>query len=211
MILSPKALAGFLELKLKEGNQSREYFLKGFDFEPSEVLVRIRMDTAVPGCFAISCEVQESKAVPDGLLSDFDLRCRLWLTSGDTGISSNVIFAVLSGPSSLMDAALLDTDIDNWPHDNSDLGRCIRLLERFPEWKSRLGEVVARFPGWGPMVAAWDHLETMYGLQVRDDAAGPGGEVGHTLYLLVKTLGDECMVAAGCVKTEFGWAWADKL
>jgi len=48
------------------------------------------------------------------------------------------------------------------PHDPDDFGRCYRLLELFPDWKSQLGKVAERFPKWSPFVREWDTLTTMY-------------------------------------------------
>jgi hypothetical protein len=78
-----------------------------------------------------------------------------WLLSGDTGLSSKTICAVMT-------KAPPSGEIGNTPSDNSDFGRCYRLLKQFPLWRIRLHEVADRFPEWGPIVAAWDELTAMY-------------------------------------------------
>jgi hypothetical protein len=48
------------------------------------------------------------------------------------------------------------------PSDPDDLGRCIRLLDKFPAWRERLGEVAAKYPAWAPLVSHWRELEALY-------------------------------------------------
>ncbi|HQS60001.1 MAG TPA: hypothetical protein PKZ37_16615 [Gallionellaceae bacterium] len=76
-----------------------------------------------------------------------------WLLGDDTGTSSETICAVMTG------SALDHADV---PYDADDFGRCYRLLRSFPEWRARMSEVSAKFPKWGPIVAAWDELTAMY-------------------------------------------------
>lgn len=77
-----------------------------------------------------------------------------WMMSGDTGISSKTICAVMTGCRNIGGADL--------PHDPDDFGRCYRLLILFPEWRPHLQEVADIFPIWGPMVRAWDELTELY-------------------------------------------------
>lgn len=76
-----------------------------------------------------------------------------WLLGDDTGSSSKTLLAVMTG---------VNYEGASLPWDNDDFGRCYRLLKRFPEWRVRLPEVAQQYPEWGPMVAAWDELTTMY-------------------------------------------------
>lgn len=80
-----------------------------------------------------------------------DPRIGKWLTSRDTGISSEAILAVMTGfdPS--------DRNLDA-PYDPSDLGRCLRLLEIFPEWKSRIPEMAKAGPRWAIAVSCWGEI-----------------------------------------------------
>ena len=48
------------------------------------------------------------------------------------------------------------------PHDPDDFGRCYRLLQLFPAWKFRLGEVAVRYSEWEPLVREWADLELLY-------------------------------------------------
>lgn len=77
-----------------------------------------------------------------------------WPRCGDTGISSRVIWAHMSG----------FAVTDPWPPaDPDDFGRCYRLLNApwAAEWRARIGEM-AHYPGWAGLVARWDELEALY-------------------------------------------------
>lgn len=86
-----------------------------------------------------------------GEISDFNSRLVMWLTSGDTGISSSALASHMSG-----------SPAGRWgwgyPHDPDDLGRCLRLLELFPEWKPRIAEMASRDPGWAGLSARWNEI-----------------------------------------------------
>lgn len=60
-----------------------------------------------------------------------------WLLGGDTGISSKVIWAVMTGNNPIV---VVQGTLDA-PRDPSDFGRCYRLLQEFPEWQFRLNEL----------------------------------------------------------------------
>ena len=77
-----------------------------------------------------------------------------WLLSDDTGTSSLTIVSVMTG------VPLKDRYPDT-PHDAHDLDRCVRLLKRFPAWRSRLHEVAEVYPRWAALVREWDELERM--------------------------------------------------
>lgn len=79
-------------------------------------------------------------------------RLAAWFLSGDTGVSSKAIAAHMSGAG---------TTGDFWwwgPADPADLGRCLRLLELFPEWKPRMGEMASRHPDWAQLVPHWQEI-----------------------------------------------------
>lgn len=112
-----------------------------------------------------------------------------WILGNDTGISSKTIWAVM----------MRETDVDvpfgfDVPHDPSDFGRCYRLLNLFPEWKSRLNEMATAFPAWGPMVREWDKMTALYEKEL------PTGKAPE-LYELMHRLREEGMIADGWVKT----------
>lgn len=69
-----------------------------------------------------------------------------WIVSNDTGVSSKTIWSVFMGVEPYY------TDV---PADEADYGRCVRLLQFIPEWQSRLGEVVEKYPRWKEAI---DHI-----------------------------------------------------
>jgi len=76
-----------------------------------------------------------------------------WYYGLDTGISSETIFGVMT------DIPVRSNGI---PYDLDDFGRCYRLLQLFPEWKSRLSEVSEKFPEWALLIDNWDQIESLY-------------------------------------------------
>ncbi len=119
-----------------------------------------------------------------------------WILSNDTGISSKTIWAVM------MDVNISDirqTCSFDIPHDPSDFGRCFRLLELFPEWRTRLPEVAEQFPKWKPMVEHWPEMEALYREELPTSNA-------VKLYKLMKKLEEKGMVLDGWAKTSScGW------
>lgn len=80
------------------------------------------------------------------------------------------------------------------PYDPGDFGRCYRLLQHFPEWHTRLPEVAAKYPVWGPMVKAWDELTALYEEEKQSGKA-------PKLYKRMKELIEAGRLAAGWKKT----------
>jgi hypothetical protein len=111
-----------------------------------------------------------------------------WLLSGDTGVSSKTICAVMTGSKMKMD---FGPDI---PHDGGDFGRCYRLLQHFPEWRVRLHEMADKYPMWGPMVEVWDELSALYEKE-RDT------KKQHGLYERMRELVEAGRISAGWKKT----------
>ena len=118
-----------------------------------------------------------------------------WIQGRDTGTSSKTIWSVM------MDA--VDGDLSSWrydtPSDDDDFGRCYRLLALIPEWRGRLPEVGKVFPKWSPLIREWDRLTTLH--EAKDS---------KSVYQLIHSLDDECMLAAGYTKTGRGsWSRGD--
>src|SRR5262245_29659528 len=63
-----------------------------------------------------------------------------WVTGTDTGLSSCCILARLGDSAMAVAKALQRVHGATWPHpeDPDDLGRCVRLLDRFPDWRKKL-------------------------------------------------------------------------
>jgi len=104
-----------------------------------------------------------------------------WWCGCDVGLSSKLLFATLGDEihSEVRHARLELKGAVQLPQDGADFGRCVRLLQLFPEWKARLPEVAARWPQWAGMVEHWDELEALPGgdFQAALDAAKKKSEV----------------------------------
>jgi hypothetical protein len=117
-----------------------------------------------------------------------------WILSSDTGVSSRAIWAVMMGATNVKMTFGFDI-----PHDPADFGRCYRLLELFPLWKLRLGEVSDLFPKWGPMVREWEKMTALYEEE-------HGNSYCPKLYDFMQSLRNECMEADGWIKTgHYSW------
>ena len=111
-----------------------------------------------------------------------------WLSNGDTGISSETIWSVMTGH---------PVRRKGWPSDPSDFGRCYRLLKVMPSWRARLGEVAAAFPStpWVSLIARWDDVEKLYLWQLEAERANESvpkrkrKPLTHPCYELMKALG----------------------
>jgi hypothetical protein len=84
-------------------------------------------------------------------------RAEWYLRGWDKGASSLTIFAALTGRRGF--GVIKRPGV---PYDADDVGRCVRLLEHFPEWRGRLAEVGAIFPEWVTWAARWDDVEAAY-------------------------------------------------
>jgi hypothetical protein len=90
-----------------------------------------------------------------------------WLASGDTGISSETIFGVMTGQTMAMARRYGYCP----PSDPADFGRCYRLLKVMPSWRARLPEVAVKFRAWKPLIEAWDELTALYEEEMSKDRA----------------------------------------
>lgn len=88
-------------------------------------------------------------------LKTIDQRLITWFLSGDSGVSSETIVAVMTGNT------IKGTRV-GYPRDSSDLGRCLRLLGRVPEFRDRLSELSKVSPCWGGLAKHWQLLEGLY-------------------------------------------------
>ena len=89
-----------------------------------------------------------------------------WLDNGRVGLSSATmcatLFPQLKEHHKLKDNYDEDGKLEiNWPHDNSDFGRCLKFLEAVPEAKARLGELKPLSKEWSNLVDKWEAIETL--------------------------------------------------
>jgi ubiquitin len=75
-----------------------------------------------------------------------------WIYSGDTGASSETIWAVIKG---------LESDC-YLPYDSLDFGRCYHLVKKCGLSKKDLEKVSQIHVEWKPFIDNWDKLEKMY-------------------------------------------------
>tara|TARA_Y100000034_G_scaffold136074_1_gene210623 strand:- start:1363 stop:1920 length:558 start_codon:yes stop_codon:yes gene_type:complete len=88
-------------------------------------------------------------------------RLNWWVNhSHDTGISSQTIAYVCAdltwgevGGPPFSPSPPLDAD---------DFGRCVRLIERIPEWRDTLWKVGQKHPDFHGIIQRWDELKEMY-------------------------------------------------
>lgn len=78
-----------------------------------------------------------------------EARALKWALGGDTGASSEAICAHMTGSK---------PEAWSYPSDPADLGRCLRLLDGFPEWKSRISEMATYGSGWSGLAKRWHDL-----------------------------------------------------
>lgn len=113
---------------------------------------------------------------PEEPTESVDRRALLWLAGGDTGRSSIAIMHHMLGIGS--DGCR--------PSDPADLGRCLRLLEHFPEWKPRIGEMAIYSTAWAALISVWDQLaQTM---AVESTSKFPLTAVAHRTYALMNAV-----------------------
>jgi len=77
-----------------------------------------------------------------------------WLASDRTGLSSKYMAHVLTGKTLGAKYA--------HPHDPSDFGRCLGLLEAVPAFRDRLSMMSAESGEWDRLVHSWDEIERLY-------------------------------------------------
>lgn len=98
-----------------------------------------------------------------------------WITDTDTGVSSKVIWATMLG-------VPCEPWAGNHPLDPDDLGRCLRLLSLFPEWRARLDEMAAVSPQWAALVREWPALEALWKEEGDGTLRPPRGTAMPRLY-----------------------------
>jgi hypothetical protein len=108
-------------------------------------------------------------------------RALLWLAGGDSGMSSEAICYHMLG---------MKSD-GSFPLDPSDLGRCLRLLELFPEWKPRMGEMARYSAQWAALVERWDELAEMMADEVGIGWSKGNGKRAPRTYAAMKDAIDQ--------------------
>ena len=99
----------------------------------------------------------------NGAVTDETRRGLKWVFGEDTGLSSRTIAGVM------LNVPTEHIHRPSFPLDGDDLGRCLRLLDKMPEWKARLDEVAVCFPAWQPLVNHWRELAALYAAELREN------------------------------------------
>jgi hypothetical protein len=99
-----------------------------------------------------------------------------WLASDRTGLSSKYMAHVLTGKT--LGARYAH------PHDPSDFGRCLGLLEAVPAFRDRLPVMSAESGEWDRLVHSWDEIERLY----REEL--PSGRAPRCFEKMRKLLGE---------------------
>lgn len=87
-----------------------------------------------------------------------------WLRSDDTGQSSLYMARELAVAAGLPSHHERILSPDPWPHDPSDFGRCVRLLDAAPELRPHIGLLKDKRHGpvWNAIAERWSELESLY-------------------------------------------------
>jgi hypothetical protein len=97
-----------------------------------------------------------------------------WLANGETGISSKAIVNFLVDGKKPSES--------EYPHDPSDLRRCVLLLESVPELEKRFRLNMRKAsPNWAALCDNWNLLMTVY-------RSEENSKVGPQTYQLMKIL-----------------------
>lgn len=78
-----------------------------------------------------------------------------WFASGDTGTSSETIARHMLGMEHKGQFGISE------PADGGDLGRCLRLLAKIPEWEPRIAELAPLSNTWAALVPHWAELKAL--------------------------------------------------
>lgn len=105
---------------------------------------------------------------------------RKWLSDGEHGISSKVIFSCLSG----LD---LGERYKSTPSDPDDFRRCYELILMVPEWRDELYKVGEISSAWFNVVKNWDKLTGM--LLDQYERRKKGRSQNNGMYEFMKSLG----------------------
>jgi hypothetical protein len=97
-----------------------------------------------------------------------------WLSSGERGLSSEVMCARLCGDlgmDKLFKLAGLSIEETSHPRDPSDFKRCVDFLNVVSHAKSKMAELSSVSPEWSRLVDSWGHLEALYEQEKDRDSA----------------------------------------
>ena len=88
-------------------------------------------------------------------MESVEKRALEWFASSDTGASSQTIARHMMGMKHDGPFGVSE------PSDGGDLGRCLRLLAKIPEWDPRIGELAPLSHAWAALVPHWQELKAL--------------------------------------------------
>lgn len=120
---------------------------------PLEVVTASLKSIRCPKCGAHKCALGGNYTDAPSVKSAIEERILWWAERGERGISSNTIYAAMTG--GYMYGAC-------YPYDPDDYRRCRFLLDLIPEWRAKLDEISVRFPWMKPFVDRWDQFDLLW-------------------------------------------------
>jgi len=114
--------------------------------------------------------------------SDWSIQERMnfWLSHGERGLSSMVIFENLSGRGAIDGKKFND---QAHPSDPDDFRRCYALLKLIPEWKNSLYKLKTISTAWLNLVDNWDKLTELMEDQLKTGKTNEMFELMESLTL----------------------------
>lgn len=112
-----------------------------------------------------------------------------WLLTGEVGMSSTEIAAFMIG----VTPRRHNIGYPNHPRDPADFRRCQLLLDKIPEFRSRLPEMAWLSEEWAALVRYWDEIERTFSGECpayRDPAAGWSAPATYRLMCKLREVGE---------------------
>jgi hypothetical protein len=131
---------GTMKFESSEWHPDKQWVVEALDLEKNEHRAYAMKD------------IHSWRPIEQGSASMMELAIQ-WYRGGDTGVSSETIFEVMTG---------VPVQRRGIPWDPADFGRCYRLLQVFPGWRARLQEVATLHAEWQPFVDNWAKMEELY-------------------------------------------------
>ena len=117
-----------------------------------------------------------------------------WIVSGDTGISSETMWAALNGLDMTDKRKNSYRPSYDVPYDPADFGRCYRYYQKCSLTKDDLQTIKSKIKWWAPFIDAWDQICELY------DAEKDNGRMPKT-YELIQKCENESRILDGWVQT----------
>lgn len=142
----------------------------GVQYDASqEFALRLQAKMLIDDLLARLSDLQMSTRPLEGV----DEAAVRWLATGERGLSSNTMFTHLTG----LQAGSGEV---HYPHDPSDLRRCLLLLEQVPSLREKFPSMAEVSPQWAALVKVWPELVALAEQEAPEWRARKG--VAHQLF-----------------------------